>query len=495
MPAAAELEDELERRRAETDDAGTYRLALPAGWERTPSELEPPAPAPAATPLSPKRSRKSSGESTPARSAQSSPDDREEDAGDLSPPASEARVTCPACGANFESARSETTQTVLCPECLEDVPIPAMTTPPQQESKPLKESPQPKPPEPQREEKDKIAWDAYLQDAAETAEDAPQKKKRKRRKLANVDALPVPADKPTRMGRPEKNVDDALAEIRQVEHEPPPKWLFFSDVFLSFLFRPAVLIRWIYATVGFSVMGIVWAFCFYLYQSDLFLPLPFVGLVAIFISIWGLSYAASCSLPILLETSAGNNKIDGWPEPDVREQAGDLVYLCFLLIVTEVLSALAGHAFGIFFGSAWLPSMIFGFLLYPVVLLSSLEAGTPFIPFTWPIVRSLKSHTGIWAVFYGLTACLTAVWLVPLYGEFGKHPFLSAITVAPLLAGWCFFCARLLGRLGWRIALDFEPEEDEQDPAGDQQNPARKKKKRKKKPDVSESSGELQTAR
>ena len=279
-----------------------------------------------------------------------------------------------------------------------------------------------------------------------------------------------------------------------MEDEPPPEWLFFSGVF-DFLLRPPVMIRWVYATLGFCVLGLLWAFCYHLYDTGVIYAMAFFVLPSIWITIMTLSYAAACSLPIILETSAGNDKVEGWPEPVLKEQAADLVYLGYLLIIAEVLSALAGEVLSIFFGSVWLPAMICGYLFYPMILLSSLEAGTPFMPLTWPIVRSLKSLTWAWGAFYGLTAALTAVWVLPLYWQFGEHPFLMVILAAPLEAAWCFLCARLLGRLGWRISLDFEPEEDEKESAGDQQHPARKKKKRKKKPDESESSGELQTTK
>ena len=421
VPAAAEVEDEMERERAEAGDAGTYRLALPAGWDPTPSEPEASPPPSAATPLSPKRPRPSD-DSASAKSSRSSQGEQAEDAGGTSPAASDSGVTCLACGASFEAARSEMPQTVLCPECLEDVSIPAaLAPPPAAESKPPKNSQEPKPRESQRAEEDEKTWGSSLTEPAEGAEDVPKKKKRKRRKPAAADAMPMPAENPTRRGKPAKSVQDALAEVRQVEEEPPPEWLFFSGVF-GFLLRPAVLIRWIYATVGFCVMGVVWAFWFYIYRQGLILPLPFLGLLGVLITVACLAYAAACSLPVLLETSAGNNKIDDWPEPDVREQAVDLVYLGYLLIIAEVLSALAGQVLSLFFGSVWLPSMICGFLLYPVVLLSSLEAGTPFMPFTWPIVKSLKTLTWAWGVFYGLAAGLTAVWLLPLFWEFGDAP-------------------------------------------------------------------------
>jgi hypothetical protein len=214
----------------------------------------------------------------------------------------------------------------------------------------------------------------------------------------------------------------------------------------------------------------------------------------IWIGIMSLSYAAASSMPILLETAAGNDKVQGWPEPVMKEQAVDLVYLSFLLIVAEVLSYFLGQVVGILFGPPWLIWLVLTFLLYPIVLLSSLEANSPYVPLTWPILKSLQQVGWAWGVFYGLSFGLTLAWALPaawLFGRSGWTQFLGMIFLAPLMAGWCFLYARLLGRLAWRASLEFEADEE------DAEKPENEKRKRKgkKKPKVSESSGELQAAR
>jgi hypothetical protein len=291
-------------------------------------------------------------------------------------------------------------------------------------------------------------------------------------------------------------VFDTMAEVREVGEDPPPEWTFFSGV-TDFLIRPEVLIRWIYASVGMCCMGWLVLMCLHFYDTFP-IALPFFALPLIWIGIMSLSYLAANSVAILVETASGIDKVEGWPDPVMKEQAVDLVYLSFLLIVAEVLSFFLGQVLGVLLGPAWLVSLVVLFLLYPIILLSSLEANSPFAPLTLPIVASLQTVTWAWGVFYGLSGGLLLVWALPLKWTLGKSgwtQFFTMIFAAPLISGWCFLYARLLGRLAWKASLTFlEKQEDEE--AQDQ--PKKKRGKRKKKPesqDNSESSGELQVSR
>jgi hypothetical protein len=139
---------------------------------------------------------------------------------------------------------------------------------------------------------------------------------------------------------------------------------------------------------------------------------------------------------------------------------------------------------------------VIAFLLYPIVLLSSLEANSPYSPLTLPILKSLKTVGWAWGVFYGLSFGLMLAWLPILVwtiDQSGLTQFLTMFVIAPLAAGWWFLYARLLGRLAWRAALEFAEDEESEKP--DSQKPEKSQRKNKKKPKVSESSGELLAAR
>lgn len=485
VPAEAEVEDDWKREQA-AGEGETYRLSLPTDWDT------PDTPSATAEPSQPQKSSNSK-------------DKNEDTEPERSPAKKKAAakptantVSCPACGADFEASLSDQPQVVLCPECLEDVHVPAGSVEPalspktpEAEDEDYIKIPEP---EPRSTADEEIPWDTYLLGAEEPAPQLPKKPKKQRRKKTTQST--DPEKNPSRGHRPEKHIDDVMAEVRQVEEDPPPEWTFFSGV-TDFLIRPAVAIRWVCGSFGLCLMGWLIAGGIYFYGL---LPIAAVvfALPLIFVTIMTLSYVAANSLPILLETAAGNDQVEGWPDPSLKDQAVDLIYLSFILIITEVLSFFLGQIVGIFIGPQWLVSMVLAFLLYPIVLLSSLEANSPYVPFTLPILKSLKTVTWAWGVFYGLSFGLLLVWGLPLLWVFSRGftvQFFGMMFIAPLIVGWCFLTARLLGRLAWRASLEFDEEEEDEN----QEKPKRKKSKKKpnspKKRDLSESSGELQSAR
>jgi hypothetical protein len=118
------------------------------------------------------------------------------------------------------------------------------------------------------------------------------------------------------------------------------------------------------------------------------------------------------------------------------------------------------------------------------------------VPFSLPILKSLKTVNWAWGVFYALSGGLLLVWLWPLLWlrtQSGWTQFFGMMFLAPLIAGWCLLYGRLLGRLAWRASLEF-PQEEEPEEKDSDKKPKRPKRK-KKKPRPAESSGELQTTR
>ncbi len=342
-------------------------------------------------------------------------------------------------------------------------------------------------------ETDEIHFEAYPGDPPEPSRAVDQPKK-KRRKQREEKPAATPTENPTRNEKSAKGVFDVMAEVRQVGEDPPPEWTFFSGV-TDFLIRPEVAIRWVYSSLGVCVMGWLIAMCLHFYATFP-MALPFFVLPLIWITIMALSYLAANNMAILLETAGGNDKVDGWPEPDFRDQATDLIYLSFIAIVAGVCSFFISGFLGILIGGGWKLSLAVLFLLYPIILLSTLEANSPFVPLSLPILRSLKTVHWAWGVFYALAGGLLLVWFWPLFWlreQSGWMQFFGMIFLAPLIAGWGLLYGRLLGRLAWRASLEF-PEEEEPEEKEAEENPKPKRRKRRK-PRPSESSGELQSTR
>jgi hypothetical protein len=91
------------------------------------------------------------------------------------------------------------------------------------------------------------------------------------------------------------------------------------------------------------------------------------------------------------------------------------------------------------------------FVLFPISLLSALEANSIWAPLTLPIVTSLFRWCWCWLMFYTLTALIAAglVAAVVYAGESGTDWLL--LLLGPLVAAAILIYFRLLGRLAWRM--------------------------------------------
>jgi hypothetical protein len=94
------------------------------------------------------------------------------------------------------------------------------------------------------------------------------------------------------------------------------------------------------------------------------------------------------------------------------------------------------------------------FLLYPICLLSSMEANSPWLPLTKPILHSVVTLWWGWLVFYALAAAVLGGWLALIVVGSWLQPFLAGLLGGPVLAAAILIYARLLGRLAWRASRE-----------------------------------------
>lgn len=272
---------------------------------------------------------------------------------------------------------------------------------------------------------------------------------------------PPESVKPQQVAEPEPPHDiktdywEARASLRHVEEIPePPRWTFFSDVWL-FVFHREVLSRWFFLSIGIAALsGLILSFTTLFGGASGYsgVALAFVAMPAIWIGIWTGSYAASCWLVVLEDTAAGNLTIHNWHQQNWREWVVHGVYVSYLLSIALVV----GHGLGMLaeLGSVdyWFVQPPTVWLVFPVVLLSSLDANVWWAPLTKPILISLWSEFPAWAMFYLLSTGL--MWGVGVVCWVGLQisPLLCVPFIAPILAAAWFTYGRLLGRLGWLIS-------------------------------------------
>jgi hypothetical protein len=93
----------------------------------------------------------------------------------------------------------------------------------------------------------------------------------------------------------------------------------------------------------------------------------------------------------------------------------------------------------------------FLFVLYPIALMSALEANSIWVPLTLPVLLSLFRWWWAWLSFYILTGLLAAgLGAVFLYSLSSSQDLLQLL-LGPLVAAAALIYFRLLGRLAWRM--------------------------------------------
>lgn len=328
------------------------------------------------------------------------------------------RIKCPHCSAELTPELKDTPQHVTCSDCLEILDIPSRSQ-------------------------------------ARLKFQTRRRKKKRPPETAATYSLPEaeapPRQEPARPMSFDSGLADAEAEIRREPPPPVPRWTFFTGVF-QFPWRAGVLSRWAYMSFGFTVMGLVvgvimWAW------AEMKLALPFFALPVIWLTFLTLSYAAACWSAVLEDTAAGNDEIHNWPEPNWREWFAKMIYLAFIAGIAGFAAwgvGLIGKASGGNWGF-WLTFGAVLFVTYPVVLLSSLEADSPWVPLTRPIFASMGSLWWGWLTYYALSAVLLAAYLAPLIaGVRGGFVWLTFLLTGPVAATVVLIHARLMGRLAWR---------------------------------------------
>jgi hypothetical protein len=249
-------------------------------------------------------------------------------------------------------------------------------------------------------------------------------------------------------------VFDKLAEIRHEVAPPPPRWTFFSGVF-TFPWRRDVFARWAYSTLGFTAIAAIGLILKGLAASmsgfASGISLAFFLLPIIWITFLTFSYAAACGLCILESTAAGLDRIEAWPEPNWKEWMAQMIYAGWIGAIPFAVSfglAKLASLWGI--PLAWtMPAAVFA--IYPVSLMSALEANSIWVPLTLPIFTSLFKWFWAWLMFYLLAGFLAAGLAAVFVYSLTSSEELLLLLLGPLTAGGAFIYFRLLGRLAWRM--------------------------------------------
>ena len=156
-------------------------------------------------------------------------------------------------------------------------------------------------------------------------------------------------------------------------------------------------------------------------------------------------------MAILHDSAAGNDLIVNWPDALFLTWATDAFFLITSIAVPFILAWTLTYPLGGLLAGGWVILIPIYWLLFPIVLLSTLEMQSPLVPVSPVVIQSLWQCGRTWGVFYLQTAL---IGVVVLSAGFGFHAvgFMNFAGVA-ILGGAVTFAAmlyfRLLGRVAW----------------------------------------------
>ncbi|TWU42943.1 hypothetical protein Q31b_19770 [Novipirellula aureliae] len=259
-----------------------------------------------------------------------------------------------------------------------------------------------------------------------------------------------------------KSAEQYLDEASRAEIETPPPtydvpsigvWL--KGIFGIF-FDIGVIAHWIILSVFASALAVLYV---NFQESKIIIPASYIGgffLCAIVIS---------CGFAILQSVANGEERVTDWPIFD---------FYAWMEPLFVAFSAFGFSAVPVWFLCQWLfgpglmavaITMLSLYILFPFVLLSMLDMGNPFTPFSAEVSRSITNSHEAWGGLY-FTAGIMFFLLLVFYGMCTTiAPQAAAVMTVFVTIGCAFLYFAMIGRLAYTIGQDIiEPKLDKPKP-------------------------------
>lgn len=338
-------------------------------------------------------------------------------------------VECGLCGTLMQATLEQVGQAIACPDCGKSTVVP---------------------PPPVRKPAPSVltSKDAYAMDESAAPSERPPVIRIQTNRMqfevdeaaARAEALADPKGTRKRRGRLDARGRPIL-----------PRWPLVTGI-LPFMLAPGVSERWVAFSTGYLVStylimeAIAWGGAGGLatFSALMF----FVAGMITGVILTGA--AGSVLKDIVTESSDGNEQVQVWNTRYIVEWFPELLYIVFAVFASAFPGSMIARL--TIPDVQW--QMVIGgagaIVLFPLVYLSQLYANSPWAVLSGRILATLGRCPGSWLLFYLESAllwggCLAAGIVAPIAGV---HPVL----IVPLYVAAFLLYARLLGRLGWRLA-------------------------------------------
>ncbi len=180
------------------------------------------------------------------------------------------------------------------------------------------------------------------------------------------------------------------------------------------------------------------------------------------------AFLASCLLMIIEQTASGNDEVV-WPDEPFVDRLLKAVEFLWLTAVWVAPAGLLLRLAGPYVApeaTGWLvvaACALSFWLMFPVGVLSSQSAGSAWVVFRPKVIAAMLRRLPATLAFYGLSFVLVGASVAAVAGAAVIHWLLLAPLAAVVAITSLMVYARLLGRLGWQLAMDLASRPAEQE--------------------------------
>jgi hypothetical protein len=242
-----------------------------------------------------------------------------------------------------------------------------------------------------------------------------------------------------------------------------PRWAFTNNIF-AFPWTIIAFPRWLAASACCAVTGFLgaaaWGMLATLSMGSILGVFLLAG--AIIVGWVLMSFVAACLIDITVNAAYNADKLGDWPYEGFVDRIFSLLRVVWCLAFAAIPAGAVGTIAAFLGAPFWLGFAPVAIFTFPFVLLSGLEADSPFWPFSEAIAQSLRQARSSWLAFYLTSAVLLGVCGVATVLIFRQAGPASMLILGPIWAAAVFIYGRLLGRLAWLVMKYVDPAERKQ---------------------------------
>lgn len=248
----------------------------------------------------------------------------------------------------------------------------------------------------------------------------------------------------------------AMADARGlVQHEvlpDPPRWTFFSGVF-TFPWRGVNMVRWVAMSVGMSVTFVLaWQTAKMLglfggLGNEAVMGIP-LSMVTVALALATFALSAVCLVAAIQDTADGHRD----PQEESMPELNQWLFTFISVFTLFALAAALGTPLTFIQEIGPAACLVSGVLVFPILLLSAMEADSFFVPYSPVVLATLRHYWHGWLAFYLIVGAMLGLWIFAFGALVREAPFAALVLSGPVLAAMLLIYGRLLGRLAWRAS-------------------------------------------